>query len=371
MNGQSQDPLAALVVAVVAAVVAAVASYLIWVWRNRSRPWITIAGCSRSTEADKSVPIDPALAELSSKIHYGPAFTAAGTELGDIRQHADALESFLDRSDQSDSRLSEGIARLKSHLAPFEVISLVESLLSDFGIRSVLSGELYRLTVKPPPYDATITPIIDWLYSPRVDGGSVLINFPNRAIHLASGCEDEPLKRKAHEALAEVIVRAEQRKLVDVFEEVKNHLELEVKHGRNALPQMRKIIDSNSHWTIRLFLTNYGSGPFLVLPEGARLVVKGPGVARTGLSCDLVRWDDRQESWHLTKDNGVVIRSGATEELAVTTEQAAADMPNGMVLGALFDQGNGSADVELRVVNAAWGRPRRQRSRAATFASRG
>lgn len=351
------------------ALLTAVGSYFLWVWRQRARPWMTIVGVFDATAGDETVHVDAELAELTRRIHFGSRFISEGTSLGTIRAHYRRLSEFVEEAGASSSAVDASLARLRAASSPGDVIGTVQDLLLDQPLRSVLGGELYRGSIKPPRFDPGVEKLIDWIYSSNVDGGSVLVNFPEYAIRLASGVEDEPLRRASHEALAELISRAERDKLLSVFEAARHAERQEEELGRKALPMMKALVDSNSTWTARISLTNFGSSPFLLLPEAACLVVSGPGVSVTRLPAQLLREDD-DGAWVTNPDSTVAVTSGSTIELGLATITKQVYTPNGKVLRGLFEQGNGVIWAELRVVNAGWERPQVRKTRNAPFRAR-
>lgn len=326
------------ILATTATLVAGLGGYLAREWQMRARPFpaiLAIEGDFRRGSTVVTVPseVTDALGRARWVTRLGPQATLDQVHKtwGEARELAEAgpaLEAALAAAVEvcragDRSTLQRILARL---LANRLAERLILYLIATDTVTAPECGE-----------DETVVPV----WSSHEHEGSVWIGFPEDSVNFGGRFDSNPLIRERCGRFVALIQRMDCDGLARVCDGLRSVLQGETVLANRVPAPLRRLLDENSFWEIRLYLANMGRHPLLV-QRRARLLVTDRTGARFDEPCELVRVvrDDEGEIRARRVALGpLVLPAGEIAEFSFFTERPQREMENGQAFRVAFESG--------------------------------
>lgn len=347
------------------AIFSAVGGYALWAWQHRIRPWMAPLNAITSFKTWDRVPVPPELASATSDSVIVPDVPPNVARLAEVSEALDSARRHLRNCEGSPELLTVGRKALESSSTLEEAVKALRLLLRDSGISDTLAQAIMLKKIDIPAFDPTLAEVIDYRIDSTKDNGCLVFEMPTSEIKFGREFNETPVYQKVLTPFAKLVARAEKAKLVSVFEQLRPILPQQISLSREIAKHAEIVANANSRWLLRLLVSNFGSNPFIIFPEGANLLLRDPGITSMRLPCDLTVLD-KDGDWVASTSVQVVV-PGTTQSLGVITTQPQKDMAQGHLVRAVFEKGTGTATVEVAALGLASMGPRTLRSRPVPF----
>ena len=330
----------------IVAMISTFVGYLISLWRNRLRPWISLLEFSESRKERDEVEISEKLCKRSRESWFMENLPEKKGRLGEVYKAFARAKFWLRINDDSENRLKSGISQLESSKNPDDVIKALSFLLESKGISDLLEISILREEIIVN-YDDTVPQQVKYYLDDKKKDGCFSFVLPTALLYFGSKLSAQPYRKEKLLPMVELISRLDKDKLTKIFKELVLLLKKQFEIHKIIVEEAEQIVNNYSRWMCKLTITNFGVTPFILFPENAELCVKGKHIKTFKLPCRVLQAEE--EGWSEIK--GVfVIKSGTTENLAIVTKDIQKDIEGGNILRDVYKSGDAEAFVKIQVL---------------------
>ena len=318
-------------------------------WRQRARPLVILQGFSKVLTRREKVEIPAELQELTTATAHTDYLVGPEAEVGEVSDAWDASRLTVFKYEDGLKRLDEVVERFHSATHPDEVREAVKHMLTHRGVHEAFDAALKRAYLKVPevPEDATAGDRLP-VAPTNERGGSYALVWRGETSLFSSGLDLRPWLRPRIEPFVEMLSHLHAPSLMESVEAVRPFMEEQVDLHKRVAELSEPLTKPAGRWAAKVLVANYGGNAMVLWPEATLRVRHKSSKSRYEIdSYVAVEYEDAPQVRDL--EGVLVLAPGERRVLWVITSAMQSEIPNGALLGTLYDQGDAMGRISLKV----------------------
>ncbi len=347
------------------ALASACLGFLFSMYKNRVRPWITLANFIQSTRNKDMIDNIKDLSTATKKTYFGSELPMGNCPLEKIKEHYNSSKNVITGLEAGINKVRAGIERLKEAKEDNDVFEAMSMILEPIVISETLKVAILKQDIKLPDYDSSIEIKINYEYAKEQHEGCFIFPTKTGYQYFGSLLNNQPFAKDKIAKFIGIIARLEKDKLTNISESLLGVSQDQLETSKKIRELSEPIVNENSRWLCGLFITNFGSSPFLLFSEEAVLVVQGGKVGPFRIKCRLVTKD--ANNWKENAEETIALLPGSSQSLGIVTKEVQKNISQGSVIRGAYQQGDCFARAEITYIGREIPWKRTLKTKSVTF----